>query len=82
MTALAELAGAARRLRRLQTEIPWARRPSDRAVFGALDAARAEVVELVTQDRDAEAAAVVADWEREAASTVRMARRRLTAEAI
>jgi hypothetical protein len=65
---LAELATAAQRVGRLHAAIPRVHRPTDRAVYGALDAAREDVVRLTARGRADEARAIVADWEHEVSS--------------
>lgn len=70
MSALADLATAVRKVQRLLQDCPPAHRPDPRDVFAGLDAARAEVVELTGKGRNAEAEAIVADWEHEAASRI------------
>lgn len=68
---LAELAAASCRVRRRHAECPSGRRPSDRAIYRDLPAARVDVIQLAACGRVHEARAIVADWEREAASRIR-----------
>jgi hypothetical protein len=70
LSALAELTTATSRVRRLHADCPRAHRPSDRAVYGALEAAKADVVQLADRGRDHEARAIVVDWECQAASRI------------
>ncbi len=70
ISALAELATAVCRIRRLRAECPRAHRPTARVAFHGLAAAKADVIELVDRGCEDEARAIVADWAHEAAQRV------------